>query len=90
VVSVARGRGARLPLDTARRLAHALAVSVEWLSHGTGPRERSRTTLKAIPAGISGSRPPASSPATCVGFDKTPSSRRGERPSRVSNERKKR
>jgi transcriptional regulator with XRE-family HTH domain len=33
-------RGARLPLDTARRLAHALAVSVEWLSHGTGPRER--------------------------------------------------
>src|SRR5262245_38835935 len=35
-----KDRGARLPLDTARRLAHALAVSVEWLSHGTGPRER--------------------------------------------------
>jgi transcriptional regulator with XRE-family HTH domain len=35
-----KGRGARLPLDTARRLAHALAVSVEWLSQGTGPRER--------------------------------------------------
>src|SRR6186997_3245578 len=33
-------RGGRLPLDTVRRLAHALAVSVEWLSHGTGPRER--------------------------------------------------
>ncbi len=33
-------RGARLPLDTARRLAHALAVSVEWLTTGTGPRER--------------------------------------------------
>jgi transcriptional regulator with XRE-family HTH domain len=33
-------RGARLPLDTARRLAHALGVSVEWLVQGTGPRER--------------------------------------------------
>jgi transcriptional regulator with XRE-family HTH domain len=35
-----KGRGARLPLDTARRLAHALGVSVEWLTNGTGPRER--------------------------------------------------
>ena len=33
-------RGARLPLDTVRRLAQALAVSVEWLSSGNGPRER--------------------------------------------------
>jgi transcriptional regulator with XRE-family HTH domain len=33
-------RGGRLPLDTVRRLAHALAVSVEWLSTGNGPRER--------------------------------------------------
>ncbi len=33
-------RGARLPLDTARRLAAALGVSVEWLTSGTGPRER--------------------------------------------------
>lgn len=33
-------RGARLPLDTARRLANALGVSVDWLVHGTGPRER--------------------------------------------------
>jgi transcriptional regulator with XRE-family HTH domain len=33
-------RGARLPLDTARRLASALGVSVEWLTVGTGPRER--------------------------------------------------
>jgi transcriptional regulator with XRE-family HTH domain len=33
-------RGARLPLDTARRLAHALGVAVEWLTVGTGPRER--------------------------------------------------
>jgi transcriptional regulator with XRE-family HTH domain len=33
-------RGARLPLDTARRLAHALGVAVEWLTAGTGPRER--------------------------------------------------
>ena len=33
-------RGARLPLDTVRRLAQALAVSVEWLSTGNGSRER--------------------------------------------------
>ena len=33
-------RGGRLPLDTARRLAHALAVSVDWLTRGDGPRER--------------------------------------------------
>ena len=35
-----KDRGARLPLDTVRRLAQALAVSVEWLSSGNGPRER--------------------------------------------------
>jgi transcriptional regulator with XRE-family HTH domain len=35
-----KDRGARLTLDTARRLAHALGVSVEWLTSGTGPRER--------------------------------------------------
>jgi len=35
-----KDRGARLPLDTARRLAQALGVSVEWLTVGTGPRER--------------------------------------------------
>jgi transcriptional regulator with XRE-family HTH domain len=33
-------RGGRLPLDTARRLAAALGVKVEWLTSGTGPRER--------------------------------------------------
>jgi transcriptional regulator with XRE-family HTH domain len=33
-------RGGRLPLDTARRLAHALAVSVDWLTRGEGTRER--------------------------------------------------
>lgn len=33
-------RGARLPLDTARRLSHALGVSVDWLTKGEGPRER--------------------------------------------------
>src|SRR4051812_40074131 len=35
-----KDRGARLPLDTARRLAHALGVAVEWLTTGSGPRER--------------------------------------------------
>ena len=33
-------RGGRLPLDTARKLAAALGVSVEWLTKGEGPRER--------------------------------------------------
>jgi transcriptional regulator with XRE-family HTH domain len=33
-------RGARLPHDTAKRLAHALGVSVDWLTKGEGPRER--------------------------------------------------
>lgn len=33
-------RGARLPLDTARKLAAALGVSVDWLTRGEGPRER--------------------------------------------------
>ena len=35
-----KDRGGRLPLDTVRRLAHALGVSVDWLSSGNGPRER--------------------------------------------------
>jgi len=33
-------RGARLPHGTATRLAAALGVSVEWLTQGTGARER--------------------------------------------------
>jgi len=33
-------RGARLPHDTAKRIAAALAVTVEWLVNGNGPRER--------------------------------------------------
>jgi transcriptional regulator with XRE-family HTH domain len=33
-------RGARLTLDTARRIAQALGISVEWLTAGTGRRER--------------------------------------------------
>lgn len=33
-------RGARLTLDTARKLSQALAVSVDWLTRGEGPRER--------------------------------------------------
>lgn len=33
-------RGARLPIETARRLAHAMGVSVDWLTRGEGPRER--------------------------------------------------
>jgi transcriptional regulator with XRE-family HTH domain len=33
-------RGGRLTLDTARRIAQALGVTVEWLTSGNGPRER--------------------------------------------------
>ncbi|NUP13523.1 MAG: helix-turn-helix transcriptional regulator [Polyangiaceae bacterium] len=33
-------RGGRLPHDTAKRLAAALGVTVEWLVQGSGPRER--------------------------------------------------
>jgi len=33
-------RGARLPIDTARRIAAALGVSVDWLVKGEGPRDR--------------------------------------------------
>jgi transcriptional regulator with XRE-family HTH domain len=36
----AKDRGARLPLDTARRLAAALGISVEWLTTGRGERDR--------------------------------------------------
>ncbi len=35
-----KDRGARLPLDTARKLAAALGVTVEWLTTGEGERER--------------------------------------------------
>jgi transcriptional regulator with XRE-family HTH domain len=52
----AGGRGARLPLDTARKLAHALGVSVDWLTRGDGPRER----LSDVYVVGGGSRAPAS------------------------------
>jgi transcriptional regulator with XRE-family HTH domain len=35
-----KDRGARLPLDTARKLAAALGVTVEWLTKGEGTRDR--------------------------------------------------
>ena len=37
-----KGRGARLPLETAERLAQALGVTVDWLVKGEGPREAQR------------------------------------------------
>jgi transcriptional regulator with XRE-family HTH domain len=49
-------RGGRLPLDTARRLAQALAVSVDWLTAGTGSRER----LSDVYPIYSDSAPPSS------------------------------
>lgn len=37
-----KGRGARLPLETAQRLAQALGVTVDWLVRGEGVREVQR------------------------------------------------
>ena len=51
-------RGARLPLDTARRLAAALGVAVEWLTSGNGPRER---LSDVYPVYVGGDAPPDSS-----------------------------
>jgi transcriptional regulator with XRE-family HTH domain len=44
-----KDRGARLPLDTARRLAAALGISVEWLTTGTGERERLSDVFPTMP-----------------------------------------
>ena len=55
-------RGGRLPLDTARKLAHALGVSVEWLTKGEGPRERLSDVFVVGSAGqATPYRPPAPS-----------------------------
>ncbi|MBX3212828.1 MAG: helix-turn-helix transcriptional regulator [Labilithrix sp.] len=55
-------RGARLPLDTARKLAHALGVSVDWLTKGDGPRER-LSDVFVVGAGGSGSATRAPAPS---------------------------
>jgi transcriptional regulator with XRE-family HTH domain len=57
-------RGARLPLETARKLAHALGVSVEWLTSGTGPRER---LSDVYPIYVEGAPPPESAPPFTMG-----------------------
>lgn len=55
-------RGARLPLDTARKLAHALGVSVDWLTKGEGPRERLSDVFVVGASGTAAPyRPPAPS-----------------------------
>jgi transcriptional regulator with XRE-family HTH domain len=55
-------RGARLPLDTARKLASALGVSVDWLTKGEGPRERlSDVYVVGSSGGATPYRPPAPS-----------------------------
>lgn len=46
-------RGGRLTHDTAKRLAAALGVSVEWLVEGTGPRERLSDVYPVYQAGDS-------------------------------------
>ncbi len=48
-------RGARLPIETARKLAAALGVSVDWLVKGEGARERLSDVFPvASPSGPSG------------------------------------
>lgn len=37
-----KGRGGRLPLETAQRLAQALQVTLEWLTQGDEPRDAPR------------------------------------------------
>jgi transcriptional regulator with XRE-family HTH domain len=54
-------RGARLPLDTARRIAAALGVSVDWLTKGEGPRERLSDVYPLHTADVTAPRPPAPS-----------------------------
>lgn len=55
-------RGARLPLDTARKIAHALGVSVDWLTRGEGPRERLSDVFVVGTSGVPAlHRPPAPS-----------------------------
>ncbi len=54
-------RGARLPLDTARKLAHALGVSVDWLVKGEGPRERLSDVFVVGEGAAAPFRPPAPS-----------------------------
>lgn len=55
-------RGARLPLDTARKIAAALGVSVDWLVRGEGPRERLSDVFVVGTTGVPGPvRPPAPS-----------------------------
>lgn len=71
-------RGGRLPHDTARRLAHALGVSVEWLISGTGPRERLSDTYPIYMEGPpeSGAPVPAGAPSS-PGSQASPASQRG-------------
>ncbi len=46
-------RGARIPLDTARKLSAALGVSVDWLMEGVGPRERLSDVFPVAPQIVS-------------------------------------
>jgi transcriptional regulator with XRE-family HTH domain len=64
-----KDRGNRLPLDTARKIAHALGVSVEWLTRGSGPRERLSDVyaIAAASGGLDGD------PASRNGVERYPS-----------------
>ena len=53
-------RGSRLPIDTARRIAHALGISVEWLTMGTGRRERLSDVYPVYVEGGANAGPPES------------------------------
>lgn len=53
-----KDRGARLPFDTARRLALALGVSTDWLLSGSGARERQSDVYPAYVEGPPDHAPP--------------------------------
>ncbi|MBL8611110.1 MAG: helix-turn-helix transcriptional regulator [Myxococcales bacterium] len=57
------GRGARLPLETAKKIAAALGVSVEWLTQGTGARER---VSDVYPVGLAPDRYPGRAEAIAL------------------------
>lgn len=52
-------RGARLPLETAQKLAAALGITVEWLTSGTGARERLSDVFPTFRGPAEGERYPS-------------------------------
>lgn len=60
-----RDRGARIPHETAHKLAAALGVSLDWLTRGEGPREPPRVS-DVYPTAGHGAADPYSSRAEVI------------------------